>query len=184
MSGPVINVPGLGYSIIANLGDDRQLTVQCYAPSDEELPVIHAAVDKAMAVVDRQRAKYKLKDYEAERDKLVKTLRNFEDDLGRCEETFILETEKIDAMLLEFSGKVGKIEAEARDRGRRKPVGAEAAQVNAINGRMKELTAAKEKLVAERNQQRANLATTVGRYREEIEKVEGLIAETLAVLET
>jgi len=52
--------PAIGYSIIATLGDKRQMTVQYFVAGDEPLPLIHANVDRTMAVLDRQIAKYEL----------------------------------------------------------------------------------------------------------------------------
>ena len=56
----------LGYSILANLGDEKQLTVQCFVDSEEPLADIHSKLDKAMAIVDRLKAKNRRVDLLAE----------------------------------------------------------------------------------------------------------------------
>lgn len=58
--------PALGFSIVANLGGDRQATVQFYVGRDDEVRAIHLMTDRVMAVLDRQKAKYELKDMREE----------------------------------------------------------------------------------------------------------------------
>jgi hypothetical protein len=66
--------PAIGYSIIANLGEKRQMTVQYFVDGDEPLSVIHANVDRTLAVLDRQIARYEIGDLKKELADLQKTL--------------------------------------------------------------------------------------------------------------
>jgi predicted nucleic acid-binding Zn-ribbon protein len=58
-----------GYSIAAQVGDRRQITVQCFVDEGEGSETINAKIDQAMRVIDRQQAYY---DLEAELEGFLK----------------------------------------------------------------------------------------------------------------
>ena len=91
--------PALGYSIVANLGDNRQITAQCFVAHDEPLSVVNDHIDKVMRVIDRQRATYQIKELQTELDTLVATKTRAEDDLARVEEHFVADQTRVDVQL-------------------------------------------------------------------------------------
>jgi hypothetical protein len=50
-----VKAPAIGYSIVANLGGDRQITVQCFVDEGEEDKAVNARFDRVMTFIDRQR---------------------------------------------------------------------------------------------------------------------------------
>lgn len=70
-------VPAIGYSILCNMGGDRQMTVQCFVGEDESEDVIAARMDKVFRVVDRQKARYDLDKLYKEFEEAGRHLRNF-----------------------------------------------------------------------------------------------------------
>jgi chromosome segregation ATPase len=182
MTEETVAAPALGYSILANLGDEKQLTVQCFADSEEDIASIHSKVDKAMAVVDRQKAKYKARDLRSEVAKMERTLRQLEDDLARLETDFEANQEAIDRRIAECGEGVSKLQSEAHARGRAQPVGADKAAERALRQEAETLNEQKNKAIAERAQARANTAVNIGRYREEIDKANEHIAECEALI--
>jgi chromosome segregation ATPase len=177
-----IAAPALGYSILANLGDEKQLTVQCFADSEEPLTSIHEKVDKAMAVVDRQKAKYKARDLRAEVAKMERTLRQLEGDLARLEADFETNQQALDSRAAECIKSIAALQDEAHSRGRAQPVGANKASERALQQEIEHLKEQKAKAAAERAQARANTAVNIGRYRDEIDKANEQIAECEALI--
>jgi hypothetical protein len=77
----------IGYSIVSNLGGDRQMTVQCFVGEDEAEEVINSRIDKVFKVLDRQKAKYDLDKLESEFEELGRHLHNFIKGLAMAEQT-------------------------------------------------------------------------------------------------
>lgn len=67
----------IGYSIVTNMGGDRQMTVQCFVGEDEPDEVINARIDKVFRICDRQKARYDLDKQYAEFEEAARHLRNF-----------------------------------------------------------------------------------------------------------
>lgn len=175
--------PALGYSIVANLGGDRQMTVQCFADSEEPVASIHAKIDKAMVVIDRQRAKYRLTELVEERHKQAVTLGRAEDDLARVEGEFQTEQARIDAQLGYLSEQIAEIDKVANARGRTGgAVGAEKARQKAMREEVKSLVEVKSKQQAEREQHRQNVIISIARFKESIEKLDQDLAECKALI--
>lgn len=165
----VIPTRALGFSIIANLGDDRQLTVQCFSDSEDDLKVIHADVDKAMTVVDRQKAKYKKVEVLKNIDDMEKTLRRQKADLAEAETTYELQQK-------DRLAAIEAIQNAAQERGRAQPVGAEAQ-------RLAKLREEANKAVEERKLVRQHAATNITRFDEEIAKAKAQVAECDALID-
>lgn len=177
-----VAAPALGYSILANLGDEKQLTVQCFVDSEEPLSSIHVKLDKAMAVVDRQKAKYRVKDLRKELDKDGRTLRQLEEDLTRVEAQFQQNQEAIDEQIRLAADKREEIAKLAYGKGRSGPVGHDAAHSNALKKQIEQLVADKAKAEAERKQARDNIAVSIVRYNDEIERLKEQVAECEALI--
>lgn len=174
--------PALGYSILANLGDEKQLTVQCFVDSEASLGDIHAALDKALVVIDRQKARYKVKDLRVELEKMQRTLGQMEADLGNLETAFEANQKAVDERIADCKARVNEINAAAYGRGREGPVGADKAQVSALTKELAHHAEEKAKAQAERKQARDNTAVTIGRYQEEIARVTAQVAECEALI--
>ena len=174
--------PALGYSILANLGDEKQLTVQCFVDSEEPLASIHRKVDRAMAVVDRQRAKYRLKDLYKELAQTEEGLGRLEDDLNRLEFAFEQNQKASDQRIADNLKRMGVVQDAALARGRAKPVGADAATLTNLKKENEEIVAGKAKAEAERKQARDNIAVSIQRFNDSIAKHKEQIAECEALI--
>ena len=77
------NFPGvksaaaIGYSMMCNLGGERQMTIQCFVGEDESDEIVNARIDRIFRVVDRQKAKYDLDKEEKLAEECALHLRNF-----------------------------------------------------------------------------------------------------------
>jgi len=177
-----IPAPALGYSILANLGDEKQLTVQCFVDSEEPLSSIHVKLDKAMAVVDRQKAKYRLKDLTADLAKTERGLENLQDDLLRLESQFEENKAAIADRVRDLAEKREEIAKAAYGKGRSGPVGHEKQRSEAIKKEIEQLQEQGAKATAEREAARQNIATSIGRYNDEIERLQKQVDECEALI--
>jgi hypothetical protein len=59
---PAASAPALGFSITANIHDRSQIVAQSFVPFEASDDQINAALDKVMKALDRQAAKYQIKD--------------------------------------------------------------------------------------------------------------------------
>lgn len=176
------HAPAIGYSIIANLGDDRQMTVQCFVAEDEPLGVIAAKVDKVLAVVDRQKARYSIRDLQKELVTHEQKLAQFEEDFAKVEAEHIKAQEALREQAQGFHGEREDLTAAAYAKGRQKPVGAEAARYNTLGQALKEIDERLKKNDAERDQHHANLLISIDRFRKAIVDLNGQIAEQQALI--
>lgn len=174
--------PALGFSIVANLGNDRQITTQCFVGVDEDTATIHARIDKVQDVIDRQRARYEIKDLEAEREKHAVNLARAEDDLSRIEQEYLTGQSQFDVQIGYLGEQIRAVDDAANARGRSFPVGGDASRKKAMQAEQKELVEAKAKATAERDQFRQNVAISIVRFREEIEKLDAKLAGCRALI--
>ncbi len=181
--------PALGYSIVANLGGDRQITVQCFAGSDEALSAINAKIDMALAVVDRQKARYELVDLAAEFDKVSKTYAQFKEDFARIEADYATSQASLDANLAKAIGLYDDEYAAGYDahvtsgrRGEYKPTGHRQSALLAIKGHQDKLKEARTKNEAERAAAIQNVEISIRRYEDEIARLTALMAACEAKL--
>lgn len=59
---PAASAPALGFSITANIHGSAQIVAQSFVAFDADDATINAALDKVMLAIDRQQAKYQVKD--------------------------------------------------------------------------------------------------------------------------
>lgn len=170
--------PALGFSIIANVGDNRQITCQCFVGIEEETPAIHARIDKVQAVIDRQRARYEIKDLLKEREKHAVTLARAEDDFKRVEQTFKDQQDAHDRRLMDIAAQIAEIDETASIRGRVSgPQGADKSRKNALIAERKDIAALKEQQRAERDQHHTNVVISIERFKEALADCDAKIAE-------
>jgi len=176
--------PALGYSIVANLGGDRQITVQCFVASDEALSSINDKIDRALAVVDRQKARYELVDLRAEYDKVAKTYSQFKEDYARIEADYAASQATLDEDLTKAlalyddeyqSGYNAHVESGRR--GEYKPTGHRQSALLAIKGHQEKLKEARAKNEAERAAAVQNVEISIRRYEDEIARLAARISE-------
>lgn len=175
--------PALGYSIVANLGGDRQITVQCFVGEDEPLSTINAKLDRALAVVDRQKARYEIDEIREDLSKHEKTYAQFVEDAERIE----LDYQQSQKGLNDEIEKLAALHDETRDagyqahvssgrRGGFAPSGHLKQQLSAINGQKLQLAEARDKNTAERDAAISQLAISKARYEAEIDRLKTKIA--------
>ena len=70
---PAGSTPALGFSITANIHGSAQIVAQSFVPFDADDAGINAALDKVMKAIDRQQAKYQVKDLKrkAEQEEMI-----------------------------------------------------------------------------------------------------------------
>lgn len=184
------DAPALGYSIVANLGGDRQVTVQCFVASDETPAVINRNVDKALAVVDRLKARYELADLREEMSKLQKTYSQFQEDFARVEADYQASQKTIDDEIAksqtlhdsEHQAGYDAFVASGR-RGEYTPTGATKQRLTAVKAHIEKLAESRRTNEAEREKAVQNLQISIRRYEDEIARIGGKIAECEAKLE-
>lgn len=175
--------PALGFSIIANLGDNRQLTCQCFVDVDEDLSVIHARIDKVQRVIDRQRARYEIADITKERDTAAKTLQRAKDDLATVEAGYKGSISENDQRLIDIAADLAGINNAAAERGRGSPQGADKSRVTALERERKDIVAAKQKLDAERDQYLQNVIVSIERFEEAVADCDARLAAAHALID-
>lgn len=173
--------PAIGYSIVANLGGDRQMTVQCFVGEDEADSVVHERIDRVFRVVDRQKAKYELVDFRKELDSNRKQLAQMQADVSRLDVDHAKAQAELDVQITETADQKRDAIADAAEKhrasgrqGNFSPGGNVTSRFDTVTAQLK---AAKDKNDAERNVALAQYEVNLKRWQEEIARVEGLIAE-------
>lgn len=185
-----IPAPALGYSVVANLDGNRQLTMQCFVGEDEPNEVVNAKLDRAFAVIDRQKARYDIVSENEEMSKERGILAQLEEDLARVDAEFTKTQAELHAQAQEFEAQRSKaIEAgyaEHTASGRRgdyQPRGQTQQTVNAVNAADRNVKAALEKNEAERDQHRQGVMISIERYKKAIDERTGRLASLQELLD-
>lgn len=97
--------PAIGYSIVANLGDERQITLQHFIGDDESDDKVHAAMDRIMACIDRQKARLRIPELKLEKQKLEGELAMAERDRTAIELDHQHKDQARDRAILELRSK-------------------------------------------------------------------------------
>jgi hypothetical protein len=178
-----VAAPALGYSITANLDGSRQIVVQCFTDGDESLEATHAKIDRAMAVVDRQKARYQIVDLRKERAQLVDELAQGAQDLAEVDLNFVKAQAGLDVQAGELNRQaeeVFKQAYEAHDRtgrtGKFKLVGHAKANTERVQAALDQVAALKAKNEAEREQHRQGFQISQQRREARVALLDGEIA--------
>ena len=178
----------IGYSVVANLGGDRQLTCQCFVGEDESDATVNGKLDRIFAVMDRQRARYEINDVNEDLAKHRETLAQLEADLARIDTDFARAQASLDVQLGEIRSQAEAAQQEGYDthastgrRGDYKPAGITLATIQRAASAERQVTDEKAKNAAERDQHRANALITVDRYKKAIVEREAKVAALLAL---
>lgn len=180
----VKTAPAIGYSIVVNMGGERQMTVQCFVDSDETEEMISRKIDKVFRVVDRQKAKYDLDKEEKEFEEAARHLRNFLNAIP------IAETElkhRIAVMKVELQGmQEGRKQVYeagyekflgSNKKGTFRPAGALESQLRAMDSEIEKKIKAIEAAPNDGAQSRETTLNTIARYQEDITKRRAYINE-------
>ena len=165
----------IGYSILTNLDGNRQLTMQCFVGEGETDEAINRKLDRAFAVIDRQKARYDIVNEVEELSKEKGTLAQLEEDLARVDADF----EKAQAGLKEQASEVLVQRNAAHDegyaehsasgrRGTYEPRGLALQTIKATDAAARNIEEALHKNLAERDQHRAGVVISIERYNKAI----------------
>jgi DNA invertase Pin-like site-specific DNA recombinase len=181
--------PAFGYSIVANLGGDRQMTVQCFVAEDEADAEVHAKIDRAFRVVDRQKARYELVDLREELHKVSETLAQFREDKARIDHQIDVKLAQLDVQAAtandDYKERMNEGAAKHAARGRvgdYQPTGAERANLDRITASVAQIAAEKAKIEAERTQHAESVMISIKRHEEACATLSAKIAEREALL--
>lgn len=181
--------PAIGYSIVSNLGGDRQMTVQCFVGEDEADRVIHAKIDRIFRVVDRQKARYELVDLREERIKTDETLAQFKEDFARVEQEHAKAQAARDVEIVELQKVRGQkhqagysAHVATGRQGAYNPKGTVKVDLDRIDAGVQQLVDQKAKAEAEREQHVQSLNVSMERYTKALEALDAKVAARKALL--
>lgn len=176
--------PAIGYSVVANLGGDRQFTAQCFVDSDETDDNINRAIDKVFRAVDRQKAKYDLEKQEAEFEEAARHLRNFLNavPIAETELKHRIAVLKVELQAMQEAEKAVFDEGynahvSANRKGAFEPRGALLSRLNGMDADIKKKMAEIEAAPKDGAQSREQTMNTIARYQEDIIKRRAYINE-------
>lgn len=176
--------PAIGYSIIANLGDDRQITIQHFIAEDEDDETMHATMDRIMSCVDRQKARMKMPELKLERQKLEGELALAERDRAAVEVDHKQIDEARDRQILELRSMDKKIRDEGYTAhvssgrmGPYTPKGADASRLRAIESDVSKLVEEAIRQANEREVALQNLDQNLNMRRLRIQHIDQQLAD-------
>ncbi len=163
----------IGYSLMCNLGGDRQMTVQCFVDEAEEDDVVNRRIDRVFRVMDRQKAKYDLDKEIKEFEEVALHTRNFLNAIPMAEQAAKAQVETLKAELLgmqearkEVFDKGYNAHVVGRRQGEFVPSGAIKGQLNNMDNEIAKKQAAilavPNDVAQHREQTRANVAKYQG----------------------
>lgn len=129
----------IGYSVITNIGDDRQITFQHFVGEDETDATANAAIDRIMGFVDRLKAKAKVPELQQEKRQLEGQIAMAESDLAAIEADHKAREEDRNRRIIELQAREKQVHDEGYNdhvatgrTGPYAPTGNRKSQINAI----------------------------------------------------
>lgn len=184
-----MTAPAIGYSIVANLGGDRQITIQCFVGEDEADDAVNARMDRAFRVVDRQKAKYELVDLRDELIKKQETLAQFHEDKARIDHDIDVKLAMLDVQvgvgndtLTAMNNDAYEAHVKTGRQGEFRAAGATKANMERVKQGLAQIQEQRDKIVAERNQHHESVMISITRYEAAIAADEAKIAAREALL--
>jgi hypothetical protein len=186
---PKKEVSAIGYSITTNIDGNRQIVFQHFIAADATDAQVNADLDRLMALVDRQRAKYEIPDAQAELDKMREEISQFtEDKEAIAEANYQKGVAAADVELATLRSQREKVinEAQAahRNNGRQgafKPIGHVKTTLERIDTGIEQIVESKGKMAAERDFYVQNVEANIQRRRDRVvilqEKIDRLTAQ-------
>lgn len=177
----------IGYSIIANLGDDRQITIQHFIGDDQSDGEVNATMDRIMGFVDRQKAIRKIPELRTEQRQLEGQILLAERDLAAVEADHKAASDARDKLLIDLQARE-KAEHDAGyqehvasgRRGAYKPAGHRSAMIGRIQADIGKLVEEAIKQANEREVALQNLNQNLELRRARIRQIDDEIAELQA----
>jgi len=179
----VTPVPAIGYSIVANVGGERQFTAQCFVEQDESDAEINAKVDRIMKVIDRQRAIYGLEELESQLTREKLTLFNGDQKISEEEARYTKSVEALNERRAELVEQRTAINDAAYEKGRSSPVGAEGGRYNAMGKELGEIDKQLKELEQGRKDALQMMAPGREKQLEITAEVEAKIAKAKALID-
>lgn len=185
--------PALGFSIQVDLGAGRTGVLQTALPNDCSLGELNGMLDKMNSASDRLRAHYKIEERERDIEMLQNEQAQHDEDLGKVDERFATDQEKLKTQLLEQEAArtnfVAAKEEAHRESGRRGNYEAKGVDKSQLAGVASNVEKTKEMLArnkaehdithekhADLKQRRADL---VAKHQREIDKCRQVMARGL-----
>lgn len=167
----------IGYSIASNMGGDRQMTVQCFVAEDEPEEVINRKIDRVMAVLDRQKAKYDLSKLEREFEEVALHTRNFLNAIPMAAKAAEAQKQTLEAELLgmqearkEVYDEAYAAHVKAGRRGQFSPKGSLEGQLRNMDAQINKAKLAIQALPADTAQHRDQTVVNVRKYQDDLKK--------------
>lgn len=99
------SVPAVGISITANLNGDRQIVLQYFVPGDADAKTKNAAVVMLNDIVDHQQARYQIREFEAEVEKMERSLEQAKLDLPKVDVIYQEQVKELERQATEWDAK-------------------------------------------------------------------------------
>lgn len=177
----------IGYSIIANLGDDRQITIQHFIGDDEDDAVVNQTMDRIMSFIDRQKAIRKIPELQAEKRQVEGQIAQSSRDVEMLDAEYKAAEVARDQMILDLKGREKdafdtgyKAHVESGRRGNYKPQGQTAAIIQGVKSDVGKLVEEAIKQANERAQALQNLEANINMRRVRVAQIDEEIAELQA----
>jgi hypothetical protein len=185
-----IKVPAIGYSVLANLGDEKQITFQHFVAADDSDATVNACLDRIVGLIDRQKARIQLPTLRDELAEHERTLAQFVEDKARLDIEFNAAQARRDIQIVTLNKTVDTITNDAAEQhaatGRQaayKPTGVVKTNIERQKAGIAAIEQEKVTAVAERDQAHAHFDVSVKRYEGEIERRKAKIAELVERIE-
>lgn len=176
--------PAIGYSILANLGGEKQITFQHFVSEDEDDAEVNARLDRIIALIDRQKARVDLPILREELADHERTLAQFMEDKARLDVDHKAAQARRDLQIATLGKEIEKLHNAGAEQhsatGRQaayKPVGQVKVNIDRQRAGIAAIEQEKEAAEAERTQAHQNMSISVTRYEGEIERRKAKIAE-------
>jgi hypothetical protein len=173
----VKQAPAIGYSIVSNMGGDRQMTVQCFVAEDEDLAVINSKIDRIFSVLDRKKAHYDLTKLEKEIEEVGRHLRNFLNAIPMAEKTAEHQIAVLKVKLAEQEKYRDELEKDGYNehiksgrKGNYVPKGHALSKINAVNAEIEKTREAIAAVPKDTEQHRETTRVNVQRYKDDLKK--------------
>lgn len=169
--------PAIGYSMVLQLGNERQMTVQCFVSEDESDDTINRKIDKVFRAANRQKAIYDLSSLEEKFEETGRHLRNFlnalplaKQDADRRKAVLAVELQgKRDARAEVYQEAYGQHVSSGR-RGDFRPTGHTASRLAAMDAEIKKAEEAIAALPNDLEQHRQTTANNIWKYQDDLKK--------------
>lgn len=180
---PVKDEPAIGMSIVMNLDEGAQMTLQGFFGASDSEEKANRLADRMVRMAERQKAKHELVKYAEELEGIIKTVQRFEEDFAKTEarhkyedaQRHIQADELVTAAKQAEKDGYNKHVADGK-RGPYKPQGTVLSRIERCRVEVKKLDEDEQKANAERAQWMETIVKSRQRFEEEIASRKARIA--------